>query len=35
MITQYACWRWLVMLATLIVVGFRASGIRFLETTTG
>jgi hypothetical protein len=39
MVTQYARWlmrwRWLVILATLVVVGFRASGIRFLESTTG
>jgi predicted RND superfamily exporter protein len=38
MVTQYARWlmhwRWLVMLATLIVVGFIASGMRFLEFTT-
>ncbi|MBK8188472.1 MAG: MMPL family transporter [Cellvibrio sp.] len=38
MVTQYARWlirwRWLVMLATLVVVGFIASGMRFLEFTT-
>lgn len=38
MVIQYARWlmrwRWLVMLATLVVVGFIASGMRFLEFTT-